>query len=240
MRDAVAVAHRADGSPARLLVVEDESVLVDLLTDALRFVGYQVESVTTAAGALREVAQRPPDLVILDVNLPDLDGFEVCRRLRADGNQVPVIFLTARQDRADLRAGFAEGGDDYLTKPFALEELALRVHAVLRRSPAMRRGGDRTVHSGPLRIDLDGPGVRVGDAEVALSPTEYSVLRYLAVHQGEVLTKQQLLRHVWQYEFGGDTSIVETYISYLRRKLGPDGASLIRTVRGFGYTLRED
>ena len=160
------VALRADGAPARLLVVEDEAVLVDLLTDALRFVGYDVESATTAADALHQAGHWRPDLVILDINLPDVDGFEVCRRLRAGGDQVPVIFLTARGDRADLRTGFSEGGDDYITKP-------------------------------------------------------------------------QILRHVWQYDFGGDASVVETYISYLRRKLGPEGAALIRTVRGFGYTLRE-
>ena len=231
------VARRADGAPARLLVVEDEAVLVDLLTDALRFVGYDVESATTAADALHQAGHWRPDLMILDINLPDVDGFEVCRRLRAGGDQVPVIFLTARGDRADLRTGFSEGGDDYITKPFALEELTLRVQAVLRRNGATRR--TNTLISGPLRIDLDAHRVHVGDEEVTLSPTEYSLLRYLAVNQGNVLTKPQILRHVWQYDFGGDASVVETYISYLRRKLGPEGAALIRTVRGFGYTLRE-
>ena len=229
---------RPDGSPARLLVADDEQVLVDLLTDALRFAGYDVHAATDGREALRVAADVGPDLVLLDVNMPDLDGFEVCRRLRADGDQVPVVFLTARDDPEDLRTGFTRGGDDYVTKPFSLEELNFRIQAILRRSLA-RPAATEQLRCADLVMDVDAHLVFRGDDEVALSPTEFRLLRYLLVNQGRVLSKTQILDHVWQYDFDGDGSVVETYISYLRRKVDTTDPKLITTVRGVGYTVRD-
>ena len=205
--------------PARVLVVDDEESLVDMLTTALRFTGYEVASESSGFDALRAVKESPPDLIVLDVNMPDLDGFEVCRRIRRDGIDSPVIFLTARDAPDDLRAGFSHGGDDYLTKPFSLEELSLRIEAVLRRA----RGNDVSPHRltcGELVLDEDAHQVLVGDQEVELSPTEFRLLRYLMLNQGRVLSKLQILDYVWEYDFGGNAGVVETYVSYLRRKLG--------------------
>jgi two-component system OmpR family response regulator len=227
-----------DEEPARLLVVDDEEALVDLLGDALRFAGYEVHTAGTGFAALRLAADLAPGLILLDVNLPDLDGFEVCQRLRRDGSDVPVIFLTARDDPSDLRSGFTRGGDDYVTKPFSLEELNYRIQAVLRRS--RRGGGDgETLQCADLRMDVDAHRVWRGDTEVELSPTEFRLLRYLLINHGRVLSKGQILDHVWQYDFDGDGAIVETYISYLRKKVDAVDLKLIRTVRGFGYMVRE-
>jgi two-component system OmpR family response regulator len=231
------VPTRSDARPPRLLVVDDERVLVDLLTDALRFAGYDVTSATDGRAALRLAADEQPDLIVLDVNLPDLDGFEVCRRLRADGHDVPVVFLTARDDPDDLRTGFTRGGDDYVTKPFSLEELNFRIAAILRRSIAQPDAVDR-LRCYDLVLDEGAHRVWRGADEVELSPTEFRLLRYLLVNQGQVLSKAQILDHVWDYDFDGDGSVVETYISYLRRKLDRGELKLIRTVRGFGYTIR--
>jgi two-component system OmpR family response regulator len=217
--------------------VDDEQSLVDLLGDALRFAGYQVQSARNGHEALRAVAETEPDLVVLDVNMPDVDGFEVCRRLRREGRNVPVIFLTARDDPADLRTGFTRGGDDYVVKPFSLEELNFRIEAVLRRSLARAEPEER-LSCGDLVMDVDAHRVWRGDEEIALSPTEFRLLRYLLLNRGRVLSKAQLLDHVWQYDFGGDGSVVETYISYLRRKVDRKEPKLIRTVRGVGYTVR--
>jgi two-component system OmpR family response regulator len=178
-----------------------------------------------------------PDLVVLDVNLPDLDGFEVCRRLRADGDLVPVVFLTARDDAADLRTGFTRGGDDYLTKPFSLEELLLRIDAVLRRARSRHTETSRLT-VGDVVLDQDSFQVWRNHVEVTLSPTEFRLLRYLMLNRDRVVSKTQILDHVWSYDFVGDPSTVETYVSYLRRKLDDRNAQLIRTVRGFGYSLR--
>jgi two-component system OmpR family response regulator len=230
---------RADGSPARLLVVDDEEALVDLLGDALRFAGYEVHTAGTGFEALRAAADVRPDLLVLDVNLPDLDGFEVCHRLRRDGEDVPVVFLTARDDPGDLRTGFTRGGDDYVTKPFSLEELNFRIQAVLRRTLAARASATDALRCADLVMDLGAHRVHRGDDEVELSPTEFRLLRYLLLNQGQVLSKPQILDHVWQYDFGGDASVVETYISYLRKKLDQREPRLIHTVRGFGYTIRE-
>lgn len=223
---------------ASLLVVDDEESLADMVATALRFAGYQVALAPGGIEALKAVRTAPPDLIVLDVNLPDLDGFEVCRRLRRDGHEMPVIFLTARDELDDLRTGFRQGGDDYLTKPFSLEELGLRIEALLRRS----RGGavePRRITIGHLVIDEDAHQVWVGEGqEVTLSPTEYRLLRYLMLNRDRVLSKDQILDYVWQYDFGGNAGIVETYIGYLRRKLGDPTASRIETVRGFGYVLR--
>ena len=224
-------------SGATILVVEDEEAIQDLVTTALRFRGYRVETAATGRDALRAADNASPDLIVLDVNLPDLDGFEVCRRLRAGGRQVPVVFLTARDDPADLRAGFTRGGDDYVTKPFSLEELLLRIEAVLRRT----RGpsSERTrLTCGDLVLDEDACRVWRGGIEVPLSPTEFRLLRYLLINRDRVVSKNQILEHVWDYDFEGDASAVETYVSYLRRKLNDTAPRLIHTVRGFGYTLR--
>jgi two-component system, OmpR family, response regulator len=230
---------RPDGSPVRLLVVDDEEALVDLLGDALRFAGYEVHVARNGFDALKVAADVLPDLVVLDVNLPDLDGFEVCHRLRRDGGEAPVIFLTARDDPSDLRTGFTRGGDDYVTKPFSLEELNFRIQAVLRRSLKARESQGERLHCADLVMDVDSHQVTRGQEEVELSPTEFRLLRYLLVNQGRVLSKTQILDHVWQYDFDGDGSVVESYISYLRKKLDQREPRLIHTVRGFGYSLRE-
>jgi two-component system OmpR family response regulator len=223
----------------RLLVVDDEDALLDLLGDALRFAGYEVDVARNGFDALRAVADLDPDLVLLDVNLPDLDGFEVCQRLRRDSIEVPVIFLTARDDPADLRSGFTRGGDDYVTKPFSLEELNFRIQAILRRTAARDDQAADVLTCADLRMNTASHEVTRGGDEVELSPTEFRLLRYLLLNRGRVLSKAQILDHVWQYDFGGDGSVVETYISYLRKKVDGREPRLIRTVRGFGYSIRE-
>ena len=220
-----------------ILVVEDEDPIRELVTTALRFAGFTVEAVGTGLKALAEARRGAYDLIVLDVNLPDLDGFAICRKLRVDGSQVPVIFLTARDDPADLRAGFSGGGDDYVTKPFSLEELLLRIEAVLRRTRTPEATSNRLTH-GDLVLDEDAHRVWRGSDEVSLSPTEYRLLRYFMMNHDRVLSKAQILDHVWDYEFVGDPAAVETYVSYLRRKLADRDGNLIRTVRGFGYALR--
>jgi two-component system OmpR family response regulator len=231
--------RRPDGTPAHLLVVDDEEVLLDLLRDALRFAGYEVATAATGFDALREAKRHAVDLVVLDVNLPDLDGFDVCRRLRADGHDTPVVYLTARDAPEDLRTGFTRGGDDYITKPFSLEELDLRIRAILRRRlPAAAGAQPQRLAAGDLVVDDDAHRVWVGGEEVDLSPTEYRLLHYLLLNEGRVLSKAQILERVWQYDFDGDGAVVETYVSYLRRKLDRGGESRIRTVRGVGYSLR--
>jgi len=220
-----------------ILVVDDEESLADLIGSALRLAGYTTTTATSGFDALRSVKTGQPDLIVLDVNLPDINGFEVCRRLRRDGVQTPVIFLTARDDLEDLRQGFRMGGDDYMTKPFSLEELALRVEAVLRRTTGERAEG-RRLSAGELMLDEDAHQVWMAEALVALSPTEFRLLRYLLLNQGRVLSKGQIVDYVWEYDFDGNYSIVETYISYLRRKLGDAEDGLIQTVRGVGYVLR--
>ncbi len=220
----------------QILVVDDEESLVDMVSSALRFAGYEVRSEQSGFDALRAVKSSDPDLVVLDVNLPDVDGFEVCRRIRRDGRDVPVIFLTARDGADDLRTGFRRGGDDYLTKPFSLEELALRIEAIMRR--VRGDGGDHhRLAVGDLMLDDDAHQVFYEDDEIDLSPTEYRLLHYLMLNAGRALSKMQILDYVWEYDFGGDAGIVETYVSYLRKKLGR-GADMIKTVRGVGYMLR--
>jgi two-component system, OmpR family, response regulator len=227
----------------RVLVVDDEASITELLSTALRYMGYDVTTARTGSGALEAASRTPPDLVVLDVMLPDIDGFEVCRRLRADGDFVPVIFLTARDAEDDRVTGFIRGGDDYVTKPFSLEELTLRIAALLRRTRA--NGGSGSAETQRLRyrdleLDEDRHQVWRAGEEVRLSPTEFRLLRYLLLNAERVLSKQQILDHVWQYDFNGDDNVVETYISYLRRKLDAGHDKLIRTVRGFGYTLRAE
>lgn len=229
--------YKSDTPRARVLVVDDEESLVDMLTTALRFTGYEVMSAGTGFDALRSVKESLPDLIVLDVNMPELDGFEVCRRIRRDGVQTPVIFLTARDDIDDLRTGFRQGGDDYLTKPFSLEELGLRIEALLRRAGG---SGEETARLTVGDIILDEQAHQVwndGD-EVQLSPTEFRLLRFLLINRGRVMSKGQIVDYVWEYDFDGNYGIVETYVSYLRKKLGDSDTSLIQTVRGVGYVIR--
>ena len=219
-----------------LLVVDDEPFLRDAVAASLRFLGFDVSTADTGAGALRLARDRPFDLVVLDVMLPDTDGFEVVRRLRRDGCRVPVIFLTAKDTQADKVTGLTLGGDDYLTKPFGLEELAARIRTVLRRTRPGAAGALLTFAD--LELDQDTYEVRRCGHLVDLSPTEFRLLRYLMLHPGRVLTRAQLLDHVWDYDFGGSSTVVSTYVAYLRRKLAQYGPDLIHTQRGIGYSLR--
>jgi len=219
----------------RLLVVDDEDNIRYMLDAALSHLGFEVATAATGRDALTSVAEWRPDAVLLDVMLPDLDGFEICRRLRSEGNRTPVLFLTARDATEEKVRGLTLGGDDYVNKPFSLEELVARVRAVLRRAgldqPTVLRCVD-------LELDDDAHKVTRGDDAVNLSPTEYKLLRYLLGNQGRVVSKAQILDHVWEYDFGGDAGVVETYVSYLRRKVDDRDPRLIHTVRGVGYCLR--
>lgn len=220
---------------ARILVVDDEDVLSEMVASALRFAGYAVTTEPDGVSGLSRIRSETPDLVVLDVNMPEMDGFEVVRRMRRDGITIPVIFLTARDDIDDLRTGFRRGGDDYLTKPFSLEELGLRIEALLRRSTHKAASTTRMT-VGELVLDEDAHQVWSAGEEVDLSPTEFRLLRFLMLNRGRVLSKRQIVDHVWEYDFDGNYGIVETYISYLRRKLDPNAG--IHTVRGVGYTIR--
>ena len=221
----------------RLLLVDDEDNLRSMLEAALRHHGFEVVPVADGRSALDAAASAEPDLIVLDVMLPDLDGFEVCRRLRAEGTRTPVLFLTARDSTEDKVRGLTLGGDDYLVKPFSLEELVARVQAVLRRA-GLTREDQAVLRCADLELDDDAHRVTRGGHEVSLSPTEFNLLRYLLLNQGRVLSKAQILDHVWQYDFGGDGGVVETYIGYLRRKLDQVEPKLIHTIRGVGYSLR--
>jgi two-component system OmpR family response regulator len=217
-----------------VLLVEDEENVAYVVALALRHSGFEVRIVGTGAEALRLSSASPmPDIVVLDVMLPDIDGFEVCRRMRADRNDLPVLFLTARDAPADRLHGLTIGGDDYLTKPFGVDELIARVKVILRR--VGRAPTTQLLESGDLSVDDDGHTVTRGGRELVLSPTEYRMLRYLMRNAGVVVSKAQILDHVWHYDFIGESTVVETHLSSLRRKLGPDGRDLIQTVRGYGY-----
>jgi two-component system, OmpR family, response regulator len=220
-----------------LLLVDDEENLRSMLQAALRHVGFEVHPVASGREALEAVGTIQPDLIVLDVMLPDLDGFEVCNRLRRDGSKTPVLFLTARDGTEDKVRGLTLGGDDYLVKPFSLDELVARIGAVLRRS-GLDRGGS-VLQLADLVLDDDAHRVTRAGTEVSLSPTEYNLLRFLLANKGRVLSKAQILDHVWQYDFGGEGGVVETYIGYLRKKLDTVEPRLIHTVRGVGYVLRE-
>lgn len=222
----------------RLLLVDDEDNLRSMLEAALRHLGFDVCPVTNGRDALAAATQVKPDLIVLDLMLPDLDGFEVCRRLRSDGVRTPVVFLTARDGTEDKVRGLTLGGDDYLVKPFSIEELVARINAVLRRSGLAQNGA--VTSCADLELDDDAHRVRRAGEDVALSPTEYKLLRYLLLNQGRVVSKGQILDHVWQYDFGGEGGVVETYIGYLRRKVDQSEPTLIHTIRGVGYTLRRD
>ena len=226
-----------------LLVVDDEPFLREAVAASLRFLGFQVTTADTAADALRLARDRPFDLVVLDVMLPDGDGFEVVRRLRRDGFGIPVIFLTARDTEADKVAGLSLGGDDYMTKPFGLEELAARVRIVLRRTrppgpPGAGAAAGPVLRFADLELNQESYEVRRDGHLIELSPTEFRLLRYLMLNPGRVLTRAQLLDHVWDYDFRGSSTVVSTYVAYLRRKLAQYGPDVIHTQRGVGYSLR--
>jgi two-component system OmpR family response regulator len=221
----------------RLLVVDDEPFLRDAVSASLTFLGFQVTTAGTGTDALRLARERPFDLVVLDVMLPDTDGFDVVRRLRRDGSRLPVIFLTAKDTQDDKVTGLTLGGDDYMTKPFGLEELAARIRTVLRRTRRDEAGGP-VLTFGDIELDQDSYEVRRAGQPIELSPTEFRLLRYLLLNPGRVLTRAQLLDHVWDYDFGGSSTVVATYIAYLRRKLAARGPDVIHTQRGVGYCLR--
>jgi two-component system OmpR family response regulator len=224
---------------ATLLVVEDEPNILELLAGSLRFTGFDVVTATNGADAVQSARRHRPDLIVLDVMLPDIDGFDVARRLRSGGDHTPVLFLTARDAVQDRIKGLTIGGDDYVTKPFSLEEVIARIRAVLRRF----RGGvteppPRMVFA-DVELDEDSHEVWRGGKAIQLSPTEFKLLRYFMANAGRVVSKAQILDHVWNYDFRGDAGIVESYVSALRRKVDNAEPRLIHTLRGVGYVLRE-
>ncbi|WP_427016479.1 response regulator transcription factor [Pseudarthrobacter sp. P1] len=227
------------GPEAKLLVVDDEPNIRELLCTSLRFAGFDVVAAGTGHEALAAAEEHNPDLAVLDVMLPDMDGFTVTRRLRAAGRHFPVLFLTARDDTEDKVTGLTVGGDDYVTKPFSLDEVVARIRAVLRRTQQVD-DDDAVIRVDDLELDDDAHEVRRAGTTVELSPTEFKLLRYLMLNPNRVLSKAQILDHVWEYDFNGDASIVESYISYLRRKvdIDPSLPALIQTKRGVGYVLR--
>jgi len=221
----------------RVLVVDDEPNLAEVVTMALRFNGFTVETAATGREALTAVSKFKPHLMVLDVMLPDMEGFEVASRLGAQRAGVPIIFLTARDATEDKLRGLSGGGDDYMTKPFSLEELVARIRTILRRTGQASAESGRLVFE-DLELDEESREVSRAGAPIELTATEYRLLRYLMLNPRRVMTRAQLLDHVWNYDFGGDGRVLETYISYLRKKLDAHGPSLIRTVRGVGYALQ--
>jgi two-component system OmpR family response regulator len=227
------------GTPTRILVVDDEPYITDLLGAALRFEGFDVETAATGAEALTLSERSHHDLVLLDVMLPDVNGTEVCRRLRARGSRTPVLFLTARDATEDKVGGLTVGGDDYVTKPFSLDELVARIHAVLRRtSPVSANGSDHRLRFEDLEMDDETHEVWRRGTLIDLTATEFNLLRYLLENARRVLSKSDILDRVWDYDFDGDPNIVETYVSYLRKKIDCFEPPLIHTIRGVGYSLR--
>jgi two-component system OmpR family response regulator len=223
----------------RILVVDDESSISDLISTSLRFVGFDVRTAATGSAALTVAEEFKPHAVVLDVMLPDSDGFEVCRQLRSEGLNIGVLFLTAKDGMEDKVAGLTIGGDDYMTKPFSLEELVARLRALLRRiGVAEISTDDEKIRFADLELNEATHEVRRGGVLLEMSPTEFQLLRYLLINADRVVSKSQILDHVWQYDFRGDAGIVETYISYLRKKIDIFDPPLIHTVRGVGYRLR--
>ncbi len=226
-----------DPSASRVLVVDDEPNLVEVLSMALRFQGFTVKTATTGRDALAAVTSFKPHLMVLDVMLPDMEGFDVAARLGAQRTGVPIIFLTARDATEDKIRGLSGGGDDYMTKPFSLEELVARIRTILRRTGQAAPESGRLVFE-DLELDEESREVARAGEPIELTATEYRLLRYLMLNPRRVMTRAQLLDHVWNYDFGGDGRVLETYISYLRKKLDAHGPSLIKTVRGVGYALQ--
>jgi two-component system OmpR family response regulator len=229
---------RPDGSPVRALVVDDEPLLGDLLSTALRYEGWQVESALTGRAAIKTAAALDPDVVVLDIMLPDMTGLDVLRRLRETHPVIPVLFLTAKDAVEDRIAGLTAGGDDYVTKPFSLEEVVARLRALLRRAGATTQASDARLVVGDLSLDEDSHEVFRNGDEIHLTATEFELLRYFMRNPRRVLSKAQILDRVWQYDFGGQANIVELYVSYLRRKIDAGRPPMIHTLRGAGYVLK--
>lgn len=229
---------RPDGSPLRVLVVDDEQNLAELVSMALRYEGWEVVAAHTGTKAVDAAREQRPDAVVLDMMLPDFDGLEVLRRMRATQPDLPVLFLTARDAVEDRIAGLTAGGDDYVTKPFSLEELVARLRALLRRSGARRAESSSLLVVGDLELDEDSHEVRRGGEEITLTATEFELLRYLMRNPRRVLSKAQILDRVWNYDFGGQANVVELYISYLRKKVDAGREPMIHTMRGAGYVLK--
>jgi two-component system OmpR family response regulator len=221
----------------RILVVDDEPNIVDVVSMALRYQGFDVETAATGRDAISAANTYRPHLMVLDIMLPDMEGFEVARRLGADRSDLPIVFLTARDTTEDKIRGLTTGGDDYVTKPFSLEELIARIRAILRRAGLSDRESSRLAFE-DLELDDDTREVSRGGRPIELTATEYRLLRYFMLNPRRVLTRAQILDHVWDYDFGGDARVLETYISYLRKKVDAEGPPLIHTVRGVGYSLR--
>ncbi|MEU7001013.1 response regulator transcription factor [Nonomuraea sp. NPDC046570] len=226
-----------NGVEARLLIVEDEPNILELLAASLRFAGFDVSTAGSGLDAVAAVQRHRPDLVVLDVMLPDMDGFEVVRRLRGGGQGTPVVFLTARDGTEDKIRGLTIGGDDYVTKPFSLEEVIARIRAVLRRTSGDQKAPPRLTFA-DIELDEESHEVWRSGRPVPLSPTEFKLLRYFMANSGRVLSKPQILDHVWDYDFRGEVGIVESYVSVLRRKIDNREPRLIHTLRGVGYVLR--
>jgi two-component system OmpR family response regulator len=223
--------------PLRVLVVDDEPNIADVISMALRYEGFDVETAANGTDALSAVNSYRPHLMVLDIMLPDMEGFEVARRLGGERAELPIVFLTARDTQEDKIRGLTTGGDDYVTKPFSLEELVARIRVILRRTGHAAPDSSRLVFS-DLELDEDTREITRGGRQIDLTATEYRLLRYLMLNPRRVLTRSQLLDHVWDYDFGGDARVLETYISYLRKKVDAGEPPLIHTVRGVGYSLR--
>jgi two-component system OmpR family response regulator len=231
--------RRLDGTPVRVLVVDDEATLTELLSMALRYEGWDGRAVLDGRSALREAREFRPDAVVLDMMLPDLDGLAVLQRLRAEIPDIPVLFLTARDAVEDRVAGLTAGGDDYVTKPFSLEEVVARLRGLMRRTNAATAArADAQLVVGDLTLDEDSHEVRRAGEEISLTATEYELLRYLMRNPRRVLSKAQILDRVWSYDFGGQANIVELYVSYLRKKIDAGREPMIHTLRGAGYVLK--
>jgi two-component system OmpR family response regulator len=229
---------RADGPPVRVLVVDDEATLTELLSMALRYEGWEVRTAADGTAAVRAAREFRPNAVVLDVMLPDMSGLDVLRRLRADATDVPVLFLTARDAVEDRVAGLTAGGDDYVTKPFSLEEVVARLRALIRRVARLRVPDDALLAVGDLTLDEDSHEVCRAGEPIALTATEFELLRYLMRNPRRVLSKAQILDRVWNYDFGGQANVVELYVSYLRKKIDAGHAPMIHTLRGAGYVLK--
>jgi two-component system OmpR family response regulator len=235
MQEDLTMAAAAEGN--RILVVDDEPSIVEVISMALRFQGFTVETAASGRDAIAAVTRFKPHLIVLDVMLPDIEGFEVAERLGAQRAGVPIIFLTARDATEDKVRGLTGGGDDYMTKPFSLEELVARIRTILRRTGLAAAESGRLVFE-DLELDEESHEVSRAAEPIELTATEYRLLRYLMLNPRRVMTRAQILDHVWNYDFGGDGRVLETYISYLRKKLDAHGPPLIRTVRGVGYALQ--